>query len=272
MASRQVIVTTVFGPQAETIAKTFASFTKVANAELHVFVYNPALPQNRHPQLQYHLVEHDKAFESIRRDALFRRWIWPDQLDAEFALVVDGTDAICVRPLPEFRDLLRGASVAAAPEWGRPVRILGQGYTSAYLNAGVTFWNLPRSKEMREEIAARGRSHYRGPFDDQTALNEVAHTRYFDELTVLPSQFNWRAFYKKSYRSWHQGFRKWPRVDSLDGVQIYHNHHCIDEVAAALTAGEPALRAALPELAPDTHPLSPATLFWRRLIHRWYFS
>ena len=57
MASRQLIITTVFGPKAETIAKTFASFLKVPDAELHVFVYNQELPHNRHPQLQYHLVE-----------------------------------------------------------------------------------------------------------------------------------------------------------------------------------------------------------------------
>jgi hypothetical protein len=272
MASRQVIITTVFGPKAETIAKTFASFLKVPEAELHVFVYNAQLPQNRHPRLQYHLVEHDAAFTSIRRDALFRRWTLPDQLDAEYVLVVDGTDAICVQPPPSFSDLLRGASIAAATEWVPPMRILGQGFTSTYLNAGVTFWHMPTSTKIRHEIASRGRAHYRGPFDDQTVLNEVVHTSYFRQLTILPSQFNWRALYRKNFRSWHHHFRNWPRVDSLDGVYIYHNQHCVDEVLAAIESKESAPYASLPTLAVDARPLPPLTLFWRRLVHRWLHS
>src|SRR5205814_1751679 len=149
------------------------------------------------------------------------RWTWPDTLGAEYALVVDGTDAICIHPLPPFSELLRGVSVAAVPEWTPPKRILGQGFTSTYLNAGVTFWHLTSSQVIRQEIVARGLSQYRGPFDDQTALNEVIHTRYYDRLTLLPSQYNWRALYKRSYRGWRNHFRPWPRVDSLDGVVIY---------------------------------------------------
>jgi hypothetical protein len=272
MASRQVIITTVFGPKAESIAKTFASFLKVPDAELHVFVYNQELPHDRHPKLQYHLVQHDPAFTSIRRDALFRRWTLPDQLDAEYALVVDGTDAICIHPLPAFQQILRGACLAAATEWVPPIRILGQGFTSTYLNAGVTFWHLPGSSKIRHEVAARGRAHYRGPFDDQTVLNEVVQTSYFDQLAILPSQFNWRALYRKNFRSWHHHFRNWPRVDSLDGVFIYHNQHCVDEVLSALESQQPAARAKLPNLPADTQPLSPSTLFWRRLVHRWLHS
>lgn len=272
MASRQVIVTTVFGPKAETIAKTFASFQQIPGAELHVFVYNERLPENRHPQFQYHLVEHDPAFTSIRRDALFRRWTLPDQLDAEYVLVVDGTDAICVHPLPPFSELLRGASIAAANEWVPPVRILGQGFTGSYLNAGVIFWHLPASTKIRQEIVARGRAHYRGPFDDQTVLNEVVQTSYSDQLTILPTQFNWRALYRKNFRSWHHHFRNWPRVDSLDGVRIYHNQHCVDEVLAALASRKPSSRALLPSLPEDPQPLPPSTLFWRRLVHRWLHS
>jgi len=272
MASQQVIMTTVFGPKAETVAKTFASFLKVAETELHVFVYNQELPKNRHPQFRYHLVKHDPAFTSIRRDALFRRWTLPDELEAEYALVVDATDAICLHPLPAFKDLLRGATVAGATEWGPPKRILGQGLTSTYLNAGVTFWHLPSSAKIRHEIAERGRAHYRGPFDDQTVLNEVVQTCYFDRLTILPSQFNWRALHRKNVRSWQTCFRNWPRVDSLDGVYIYHNQHCIDEVLDTLKTEQPAPRAILPVLPVDAQPLSPSMLLWRRLVHRWFYS
>jgi hypothetical protein len=272
MPRQQVIVTTVFGPKAETIAKTFASFAKVPHTELHVFVFNEALPQTRHPQMHYHLVKHDPAFVSVRRDALFRRWIVADQLEAEYALVVDGTDAICLHELPPFADLLRGTVLAASTEWGPPVRIMGQGFTSTYINAGVTFWNLPASRPLRQEVIARGRSYYRGPFDDQTALNEVAQTSYFDRIRILPPQYNWRALYQKNFRSWHHNFRNWPRVDCLDGVQIYHNQHCVDEVLGAVASRAPAARAVLPALPVDAGPLSPKALLWRRLAHRWLYS
>ncbi len=272
MANDQVIMTTVFGPQAETIEKTFASFLKVANTELHVFVYNPELPRHRHPQLHYHLVKPDPDFTSVRRDALFRRWTLPDQLGFEYALVVDGTDALCLQPLPPFREMLRGGSVAAAAEWIPPVRILGQGFTSAYLNAGVTFWHLPSSREFRQEIERRGRACYRGPFDDQTTINEVVYTKYPDRLTILPPQYNWRAMYRKNVRAWQNWFRAWPRVDSLDGVRIYHNHHCLHEVMEAAAMHSPAPMARLPDLPTDRKPLTPSLMLWRRLKNRWLYS
>jgi hypothetical protein len=273
MSSKQVITTTIFGGAAENLGATFGTFSKVPNAELHAFIYGDTLPKNQDTNIHYHLVEHDPSFVSVRRDALFRRWLWPDTLGAEFALVVDGTDALCLQPLPPFAALLRGACVAGATEWGRPVRISGQGYTSAYINAGVTFWNLPQSVKIRQEIVARGRSHYRGPFDDQTTLNEVVHTSYFDQLTLLPSQYNWRAFYRRSSDiSWRTQFRFNPRVDSLDGVCIYHNQHCCEQVAHDVKLHPPAPRAQLPDLPADKHPLNARILFWRRLVHRWFYS
>ena len=265
---RQVIITTVFGSGAEQLGATFGTFAVQPDAELHAFVIGASLPSNRVPKIQYHLVEPDPRFVSVRRNALFRRWLLPDQLDAEYALVVDGTDVLCVRPLPPFESLLRGASLAACTEWGGPVPIPGQGYTSTYLNAGITFWHLPSSKEMRAEIAERGRRHYRGPFDDQTALNEVMLTRYFDNLVILSSQFNWRAFYKRGYRTWQTGFRPYPRVDSLDGVYLYHNQRCLAEVLQTLKLETPAAKASLPSLPQDSHPLSNWALFLRRLLHR----
>lgn len=266
---RQVIITTVFGSGAEQLGATFSTFAVQPETELHAFVIGSSLPSNRLPQIQYHLVGPDARFVSARRNALFRRWLLPDQLDAEYALVVDGTDVICVRPLPPFESLLRGASLAACTEWGGPVAIPGQGYTSTYLNAGITFWHLPSSREMRGEIAERGRRHYRGPFDDQTALNEVMLTRYFDKLVILSSQFNWRAFYKKNYRrTWLNGWRGWPRVDSLDGVYLYHNQFCLDAVLQTMRTVPPLARATLPDLRQDVHPLSRWTAFSRRVLHR----
>ncbi len=267
--ARQVIVTTVFGQGAEHLDRTFRTFAMNSGTELHVFVYGSSLPRKQLPEIKYHLVEPDPRFVSVRRDALFRRWIFPDSLEAEFALVVDGTDVLCLRPLPPFDSLLRGAALAAVPEWGGPVPLQGQGYTSAFLNAGITFWNLPRSRAMRTEIINRGRSFYRGPFDDQSVLNEVAHTSAFEDLVILPSQFNWRAFYKKSGRGRHNWWQGWPRVDSLDGVYLYHNAHCLDLVQEALSKQAPAAHAALPPLPQDAHPLSRKTLFWRRIAHKW---
>jgi hypothetical protein len=266
---RQVIITTVFGSGAAQLDTTFSTFAVQPGTELHAFVIGASLPSKRLPQIQYHLVEPDPRFVSVRRNALFRRWLLPDQLGAEYALVVDGTDVICVRPLPSFEELLRGASLAACTEWGGPVAIPGQGYTSTYLNAGITLWHLPTSKEMRAEIAERGRRHYRGPFDDQTALNEVMLTRYFDKMVILGSQFNWRAFYKKNYRrTWRNGWRGWPRVDSLDGVYLYHNQFCLEAVLQTMRTAPPPARAQLPELPLDPHPLSGWTAFSRRMLHR----
>ncbi len=266
---RQAIVTTAFGAAADQLGLTFSSFCKVTDAELHAFVYGPALPKHRHPGIHYHLVEFDPVFRSVRRDALFRRWILPDALDAEYVLVVDGSDVVCIHPLPPFAELLRGAEVAAAAEWIGPVSIPGQGYTGSYLNAGVTFWHLPSSRETRRQIVERGVRRYRGPFDDQAALNEVIHTRCFDRLVVLPSQYNWRAMYRRNHRGWEHAFRAWPRVDSLEGVQLYHNQHCALEVLAAVSQHPPSAKAQLPVLPDDPKELSRWMLLWRRLCHRW---
>ena len=269
---RQVIIRTIFGSGAEQLDATFRSFARNPDSELHAFVFGTELPSRQFPEIQYHLVAPDPAFVSVRRDALFRRWVLPDTLEAEYALIVDGTDVICVRPLPPFETLLRGACLAAAPEWSGAVAISGQGYTSTYMNAGVTFWHLPGSREIRREIVARGRRHYRGPFDDQTVLNEVMLTKYFDQVAILPSQFNWRAFYLKAFRSWRNGWRRWPRVDSLDGVYLYHNNYCLNEVRQTIAAAPPQAKAGLPDLPEDRHPLSRREQFWRRLLHRWRWT
>lgn len=272
MASRQVITTTVFGSGVNRLGETFTSFLKQPDTELHVFVYGDELPAAPIPGLHYHLVKPDPQFVSTRRDALFRRWTWPDTLDAEYALVVDGTDVVCLRELPRFEKLLRGASVAGSPEWMPPLKILGQGYTGAYLNGGVTFWHLPSSRAMREEIVARGRARFRGEYDDQTVLNEVIHTKYFDQLVVLPSQYNWRALYKKDFRGWQHQWRAWPRQDNLDGVYLYHNNNSVAEVLRDLPTLRPLPQARLPEFPTDQHPLSDWDKLKRKLVHRWNHS
>lgn len=272
MAGRQVIVTTVFGSGANQLEKTFTSFRRIPETELHVFIYGDELPTRQLPGLHYHLVEADPRYLSVRRDALFRRWVWPDQLDAEFALVVDGTDVICLQDLPRFEKILRGAKVAAATEWGKPVKIRGQDYTSTYINAGITFWNLPASKAIRQEIARRGNAEYRGEYDDQTVINEVLHTKHFDDLIILPSQYNWRASYRKNQRVGIPPVRFWPRRDCLDGVYLYHNAGCLDEVLRDIAVKAPLPRAALPEPTPDVHPLSDGQKLRRKLEHRWHHT
>ena len=77
--------------------------------------------------------------------------------------------------------------------------------------------------EMRREIVARGRSHFRTVADDQYAMNEVLQTKYFDRLRILPSQYNFRP---------HLNFKQrgWPSVSHLHGILIYHNATCMDAV------------------------------------------
>lgn len=272
MAGRQVIVTTAFGSGVNRLKETFTSFLKLQDTELHVFVYGSSLPDALVPGLKYHLVKPDPRFVTTRRDALFRRWTWPDTLDAEFALVVDGTDVVCLRELPRFERILRGASVAGAPEWWPPMKIEGQGFTGAYINGGVTFWHLPSSKMIREEIVARGRERFRGEYDDQTVLNEVVHTKYFDQLVLLPSQYNWRALYKKDFRGWQHQWRAWPRKDNLDGVYLYHNNNAVREVVRDFEDSEPKPFSELPTYPQDQLPLSRWEMFKRKLTHRWHHS
>jgi hypothetical protein len=62
---------------------------------------------------------------------------------------------------------------------------------------------------------------------------------------------------------------QWYRVNSLDGVYLYHNNYCLREVFEAMANSPPGPRPRLPALPEDRHPLSGGTLFWRRMLHRW---
>jgi hypothetical protein len=251
---RQIAVTVATGPFAERLDNTFTTFAQNKFLELHAFIIGEALPQRRLPEITYHLFKPDPSFMDPMREAYYRRLLFLDELGAEFALLVDNSDVLCMQPIPELPQILRGAAFAAVPEHAASRYIDGQGWTSCYFNAGVTFWDVRASKEMREAIVRRGRTRFRS-VEDQLTLNEVIHTCYWDQIIVLPSQFNFRAHYKFSQRGW-------PTVSSLDGVLIYHNSTCAAEVKKLIPLKS---RATLRDLVPDTAPLSDWQKFWRKV-------
>jgi len=245
--SNEVIVTAVFGEHAGQLSRTFAPFAEHTDAPLHAFVIGDELPKNRCPEVTYHLRTFDSSFGHPYRDVCYRRWEFLDELDAEYALVVDGTDVLCMQTLPAIEDVLRGASLGACVEHNGSRYIQGQGWTSSYLNGGVTFWNIAASKAMREAILARGRSQFRTLYgDNQMSFNDVVHTRFYDELIILPCQYNYRALLHRK--------RNWPTVDHLDGVVLYHVGRCIEEARALLPVREKA------ELSPLAAKAPPQTL------------
>ncbi len=255
----QAVVTVVYGSHAEQLDRTFTSFARNAHLPLHAFVIGQHLPTKRLAGITYHLREPDPAFSHPMRDADFRRWHFIDDLPVDYALVVDGYDVLCLSELPAIPELLRGGWVGACVEHGGGRHLGGGLYTSNYVNAGVTFWNVPASRDLRHEILRRGRRSFRNLQDDQLTLNEVLHARYFDRLTLLPCHYNYRA-------SLGVGPWRWPRVPSLDGIRIYHNGHWVD-TARKLT-GLTALPR-LPELPVDSGPLAPMHQRWRRWLCRW---
>ena len=202
---RQAVVTAIFGDFAEKLDRTFLSFAQNPFLELHAFVIGNCLPKRRLTGMTYHLRQSDPAFGNTMREAYYRRWSFIDELQMEFALVVDNNDVLCLQSLPEIPALLRGATVGACVEHLGGRYILGQQYTSSYLNAGVTLWNVPESRKMRLEIIARGRSYFR-KLDDQHSFNEIVQTRYFDQMIILPSQYNYRACLAP------KKIRRWPTV------------------------------------------------------------
>ena len=253
----QAVVTVATGPFAEKLDYTFSSFLKNPLFSLHAFIIGSKLPERRIPGITYHLEKPDPGFSHELREAYYRRLLFLDQLDEEFALIVDNSDVLCLQLIPELPALLRGASLGACVEHDGSRYLAGQGYTSEYLNAGVTFWNVPRSRAIREAIVTRGRSRFRS-VDDQLTLNEVVQARYYDEMIILPCQYNFRAHYRFKQRGW-------PTVESLDGVKIYHNAASMPE-ARKLTQVHP--MAELPPLVPDAGPLTPWEQFKRKIEWR----
>jgi hypothetical protein len=256
--SRSAIVTVAFGHSTENLDYTFSSFAMNRGVALHAFIIGQQLPQRQLPGITYHLVAPTPDFSHPLREIYFRRMELIDQLDVDFALVVDSYDVLCLQPLPPFEKLLGDADVAACVEHLGGRYILGQGYTSSFLNGGVFLWNVPRSRDMRAEIVARGRAHFRTIADDQFCINEVIQTKHFDRLRILPCQYNYRAYLEKKHPHW-------PTVEHLDGVLIYHNAICM---ADAKKIAPVKARASLPSLPNDGRPLTPREQFWRRLRNK----
>jgi hypothetical protein len=244
---RSAIVTVAFGHSVERLDYTFQSFAEQnPGLPLHAFILGDRLPQRRLPGIEYHLVAPVPDFSDPLREVYFRRIALVDELDVDYALVVDSFDVLCLQPLPPFEHLVGDAALAGCVEHLGCRYVLGQGYTANFLNCGVIFWNVPASREIRREIVERGRSHFRTVADDQYVLNEVMQTKHFDRLRILPCQYNYRAYLNRKQRGW-------PTVTHLDGVRIYHNATCMDE-ARRLRPFKP--RAELPLLPPDGRPLT----------------
>lgn len=263
-APRQACVTVVYGGHAGRLGEVFTSFAQNPFLELHAFILGDRLPDRRAPGVTYHLRPHDPAWSHPMREADFRRWELLDELGAEYALVVDGVDVVNLRPIPELPALLRGAAVAGAVEHAAARRFENGTFTANFLNAGVTFWDVARSRALRAEILARGRARFRNLIDDQLALNEVLN-RHPDALVILPWVYNCRAMLRPAPGArlpWR--FRAWPALDSLDGVRIYHNAHGIAHLRGRRFADLPEL----PALAPDAGPLDEAGQRRRRLLQR----
>lgn len=255
---RMAAVTVATGPHAEKLDKTFTSFAQNPFLELHAFIIGDRLPERRLPGITYHLEAPDPSYQLEMREIYYRRFLFLDRLDAEYAVVMDNHDVLCMQPIPPLDRLLRGASVGACVEHDGGKYIAGQEYTSSYVNAGVTFWNIRASRQIREDVAARGRARFRS-IEDQLTLNEVIHTKYYDEMILLPCQYNYRPCLAPTK------VRNWPTVSHLDGVRIYHNVYSL-EAARKLMPTRP--RADLPELERDPGPLNPKQMFLRRLRHR----
>lgn len=255
---KQVAVTVAFGANAERLGSTFVTFAENPHLELHAFIIGDRLPQKQVTSIQYHLRPPDSTFAHPLRDAVYRRWLFIDELDADYAIVVDNRDVLCMQSLPQLPDLLRGAAVGGCVEHEGGRYIPGQGYISSYINCGVTFWDIKASRKMREEVVARGRSYFRN-IDDQRSINEVVQTRYYDDLILLPCQYNYRANLAPTKT------RNWPTVRHLDGVKIYHNGFCLEAAKQLIPTKA---RAELPDFPADIRPLTPSEQFWRRVKWR----
>jgi len=255
---RSAVVTLAMGMATENLDYTFVSFAQCPGVELHAFILGEQLPKRRLPNIEYHLLAPSPDFSHPLREVYFRRMEVLDELGVDYALTVDCFDVLCLQPLPPLEKLLGDADVAACVEHHGSRYVLGPGYTANFLNGGVFLWNVPRSQDIRAEVVARGRGHFRTVADDQFCLNEVILTKHFDRLKILPCQYNFRAYFRNRRRGW-------PTVEHLDGVMIYHNATSMDDVKKILPVKP---RAALPGLPADDRPLTRQEQFWRRARNR----
>src|SRR5207253_11256329 len=129
--SRCAVVTVAFGESTEHLDYTFSSFAeRNPGLPLHAFILGPELPKRRLPQIQYHLVAPVPDFSHPLREVYFRRMALIDQLDLDYALVVDSYDVLCLQPLPAFDQLVGDSAVAGCVEHMGSRYVVGQGYTS----------------------------------------------------------------------------------------------------------------------------------------------
>ncbi len=254
--TRSAIVTVAFGHSTEHLDYTFTSFARHnPGVPLHAFIIGTSLPKRRLPEIQYHLVAPQPDFSHPLREVYFRRLELIDELQVDYALVVDSYDVLCLQTLPPFEKLLGDSDVAACVEHMGARYVMGQGYTANFLNGGVFLWKVPFSGDIRHEITARGRAQFRTVADDQHCINEVIQTKHYDRLRILPCQFNYRAYLNRKQRGW-------PTVTHLDGVKIYHNASCMD---AAKGLPPVKTKGVLQNLPIDGRPLTKQEQFWRKL-------
>jgi hypothetical protein len=138
---------------------------------------------------------------------------------------------------------------------------------SNFMNNGVTFWHVPSSRQIRQEIFDRGLSMYRAVYDDQECFNEIVNTHY-DKLTILPCQYNYRAYLDTRRWRWPNVSRcrwGWPTVNNLDGVKIYHNPDCCEAAKKLLPVAPMPSPKPLPK---DTTPPNRWAQLWRRYRHK----
>jgi hypothetical protein len=246
------------GGAEERLDYTFLSFAQNQGVELHAFILGDRLPQNRLLEINYHLLPPIPSYSHPLREVYYRRMEVLDALGVDYALTVDCCDALCLHPLPAFEQLLGNAHVAACVEHLGCRYILGQGYTANFLNGGVFLWDVANSRDIRDEIIARGKSHFRNVADDQRCINEVIQTKHYNRLRILPCQYNYRAYLNRKQRNW-------PTVSHLDGVMIYHNATSMDDAKKLLALR---LVAPLPMLPDDGGPVAPSMQFWRKVKQR----
>jgi hypothetical protein len=71
--------------------------------------------------------------------------------------------------------------------------ILGQGIHLQFSERWRLLWEVPKSRDTREEIVACGWSHFRTIADNQHCLEEVFQTKHFNRPRILPCQYNYPA-------------------------------------------------------------------------------
>src|SRR5437762_10741921 len=102
--NRSAVVTVAFGHSTEHLDYTFLSFArKNPGLQLHAFVLGTKLPNQRLPEVQYHLVSAVPDFSHPLREVYFRRMALIDELEVDYALVVDSYDVLCLQALPAFQ-------------------------------------------------------------------------------------------------------------------------------------------------------------------------